>query len=220
MAAGRWRAGLALLAVALGLGGPRAEQMEEHLKREHSLSKPYQGEGRGAGAEGSRRPGVGASRPGTDRRCGPDRSGFGQRGAVGAAGQRHSDGAVHPPHARRAEQVGSRVEPRGESRVWGFGRGGRGWGDGLGWGGLGSCVGIGMEKWIKRDLGGCGVEGGWRGCGVAAIGGEEEEEWVQKKRFWSGGGYGEGDGNSRMCACGGGGKGAGERGSGGEALGL
>lgn len=45
MAAGRWRAGLALLAVALGLGGPRAEQMEEHLKREHSLSKPYQGVG-------------------------------------------------------------------------------------------------------------------------------------------------------------------------------
>lgn len=32
------------------------------------------------------------------------------------------------------------------------------------------------------------MEGGWRGCGVAAIGGEEEEEWVQKKRFWSGGG--------------------------------
>ncbi|OXB53185.1 hypothetical protein ASZ78_009280 [Callipepla squamata] len=45
MAAGGWRAGLALLAVALGLGGPRAEQMEEHLKREHSLSKPYQGVG-------------------------------------------------------------------------------------------------------------------------------------------------------------------------------
>ncbi|XP_074708580.1 VIP36-like protein isoform X3 [Strix uralensis] len=44
-AAGRWRAGLALLAVALGLGGPRAEQTEEHLKREHSLSKPYQGVG-------------------------------------------------------------------------------------------------------------------------------------------------------------------------------
>ncbi|KAK2513084.1 hypothetical protein Q9233_015714 [Columba guinea] len=45
MAAGRWRAGLALLAVAMGLGGPRAEQTEEHLKREHSLSKPYQGVG-------------------------------------------------------------------------------------------------------------------------------------------------------------------------------
>ncbi|XP_074664174.1 VIP36-like protein isoform X3 [Strix aluco] len=44
-ATGRWRAGLALLAVALGLGGPRAEQTEEHLKREHSLSKPYQGVG-------------------------------------------------------------------------------------------------------------------------------------------------------------------------------
>lgn len=52
MAAGRWRAGLALLAVALGLGGPRAEQMEEHLKREHSLSKPYQGEeGSGGGGQ-------------------------------------------------------------------------------------------------------------------------------------------------------------------------
>ncbi|NXP72094.1 LMA2L protein, partial [Ramphastos sulfuratus] len=36
---------LALLAVALGLGGLRAEQTEEHLKREHSLSKPYQGVG-------------------------------------------------------------------------------------------------------------------------------------------------------------------------------
>lgn len=44
-AAGRWRAGLWLLAVALRLGGPRAEQTEEHLKREHSLSKPYQGVG-------------------------------------------------------------------------------------------------------------------------------------------------------------------------------
>uniref|UniRef100_A0A8U8BYG2 Lectin, mannose binding 2 like n=1 Tax=Geospiza parvula TaxID=87175 RepID=A0A8U8BYG2_GEOPR len=44
-AAGRWRAGLALLAVLLGLGGTAAEQTEEHLKREHSLSKPYQGVG-------------------------------------------------------------------------------------------------------------------------------------------------------------------------------
>ncbi|XP_040394308.1 VIP36-like protein isoform X2 [Cygnus olor] len=44
-AVGRWRAGLWLLAVALRLGGPRAEQTEEHLKREHSLSKPYQGVG-------------------------------------------------------------------------------------------------------------------------------------------------------------------------------
>ncbi|RMB91057.1 hypothetical protein DUI87_32679 [Hirundo rustica rustica] len=44
-AAGRWRAGLALLAVALALGGAGAEQTEEHLKREHSLSKPYQGVG-------------------------------------------------------------------------------------------------------------------------------------------------------------------------------
>ncbi|KAI6058930.1 VIP36-like protein isoform X2 [Aix galericulata] len=44
-AAGRWRAGLWLLALALRLGGPRAEQTEEHLKREHSLSKPYQGVG-------------------------------------------------------------------------------------------------------------------------------------------------------------------------------
>uniref|UniRef100_UPI000B4DB4A7 VIP36-like protein n=1 Tax=Lonchura striata TaxID=40157 RepID=UPI000B4DB4A7 len=44
-AAGRWRAGLAVLAVALGLGGAAAEQTEEHLKREHSLSKPYQGVG-------------------------------------------------------------------------------------------------------------------------------------------------------------------------------
>lgn len=54
-AAGRWRAGLALLAVALGLGGPRAEQTEEHLKREHSLSKPYQGkwgEREGDGGDG------------------------------------------------------------------------------------------------------------------------------------------------------------------------
>lgn len=64
MAAGRWRAGLALLVVAVGLGGPRAEQMEEHLKREHSLSKPYQGEGgewgwragRGRGLEARYRP--------------------------------------------------------------------------------------------------------------------------------------------------------------------
>ncbi|XP_053822472.1 VIP36-like protein isoform X5 [Vidua chalybeata] len=44
-AAGRWRAGLAVLAVVLGLGGAAAEQTEEHLKREHSLSKPYQGVG-------------------------------------------------------------------------------------------------------------------------------------------------------------------------------
>ncbi|XP_014749047.1 PREDICTED: VIP36-like protein isoform X2 [Sturnus vulgaris] len=44
-AAGRWRAGLALLAVVLWLGGTGAEQTEEHLKREHSLSKPYQGVG-------------------------------------------------------------------------------------------------------------------------------------------------------------------------------
>ncbi|KAF4803372.1 hypothetical protein TURU_016890 [Turdus rufiventris] len=44
-AAGRWRAGLVLLAVALGLCGTGAEQTEEHLKREHSLSKPYQGVG-------------------------------------------------------------------------------------------------------------------------------------------------------------------------------
>ncbi|NXV56713.1 LMA2L protein, partial [Molothrus ater] len=44
-AAGRWRAGLVLLAVLLELGGTAAEQTEEHLKREHSLSKPYQGVG-------------------------------------------------------------------------------------------------------------------------------------------------------------------------------
>ncbi|XP_027529312.1 VIP36-like protein [Neopelma chrysocephalum] len=45
-AVGPWRAGMVLLALlALGLGRVRAEQTEEHLKREHSLSKPYQGVG-------------------------------------------------------------------------------------------------------------------------------------------------------------------------------
>ncbi|KAH1177314.1 hypothetical protein KIL84_011016 [Mauremys mutica] len=39
-----WRAGLAGLLVLL-LRGARAEQTEEHLKREHSLTKPYQGVG-------------------------------------------------------------------------------------------------------------------------------------------------------------------------------
>ncbi|CAM4685262.1 unnamed protein product [Lepidochelys olivacea] len=41
----RWRAGLPGLLVLLVLRGARAEQTEEHLKREHSLSKPYQGVG-------------------------------------------------------------------------------------------------------------------------------------------------------------------------------
>lgn len=70
MAAGRWRAGLALLAVAMGLGGPRAEQTEEHLKREHSLSKPYQGEwGRERG--GGCCPVLGTGGPVPSGVCGP-----------------------------------------------------------------------------------------------------------------------------------------------------
>uniref|UniRef100_A0A8D2JCG7 Lectin, mannose binding 2 like n=1 Tax=Varanus komodoensis TaxID=61221 RepID=A0A8D2JCG7_VARKO len=35
----------AVLLLLLALCGARAEQMEEHLKREHSLAKPYQGVG-------------------------------------------------------------------------------------------------------------------------------------------------------------------------------
>lgn len=69
-AAGRWRAGLALLAVVLRFGGTAAEQTEEHLKREHSLSKPYQGEqgGRAVLADGAR---CSAPVSGTDGACGP-----------------------------------------------------------------------------------------------------------------------------------------------------
>lgn len=61
---------MALLAVALGLGGTGAEQTEEHLKREHSLSKPYQGErgGRAVVADRARCP---VPVPGADGACGP-----------------------------------------------------------------------------------------------------------------------------------------------------
>lgn len=127
-AAGRWRAGLALLAVTLGLCGTGAEQTEEHLKREHSLSKPYQGErgGRAVVAHGARCP---LPVPGARCRCPVPtvrvgrRCGLGQLGAVGPAGQRHGHDPVHPPDPRRAEQAGSRVEPSGERGAPGRGSG-------------------------------------------------------------------------------------------------
>lgn len=63
-----------------------------------------------------------------------------------------------------------------------------GWGDGLGWGGLGSCVGIGMEKWIKRGVWGVvGWREGGGDVGWLRLGGRRKRSGCRRRDFGAGG---------------------------------
>lgn len=108
---------LAAAVLLLVVVGPRPAPAEltdgnsEHLKREHSLMKPYQGE-RGAGPGQAGRPWW----PGLSRALSACcRRGLRCDAAVGLPGQHYGHQPVRPPDARRAQPGGLHLEPRGES---------------------------------------------------------------------------------------------------------
>lgn len=118
-----WAAAVLLLAGAGPAPAELTDGNSEHLKREHSLMKPYQGErgpGGGPGTGGANT--GGGTGPGAEAApCARCRRGLGRHAAVGLPGQHHGHQPVRAPHARRAQPGGLHLEPSGEHRDGGRG---------------------------------------------------------------------------------------------------